>query len=965
MCVAGLLMVSCMSEPDETNADQQVSTPVFDMPYRLHELDNGLRVIIVPTDYPDVVSLRIPVQTGPRIETEAGKTGFAHFFEHLMSRGTERYSSEQFFEIMRKAGAESTESTFDDYTVYRTTFTAPDLAQILEIQADRFRNLSYSARDFSSEALAVKGEFLASASNPILKAYLHARDLAFDVHPYSHSTMGTIEDIEAMPDQLAYARQFFDRWYRPEYTSLIVVGDVEVEPTLRLIEQYWGDWERGSFEADIPTEPAASKPIYDHIQVDTNTRPWLFVCFRGPAFLPEEKDKPAIDLIGSLYFSESSDLYRELVVEKQLVDQLNLEFVDNKDPNLLAVYVRLTDEGHGAEVEAAVNRTMARARSELVSERALAAAVSRLRYLFTARLGSSSGISDALTDYVHFERTPETINTLFRTYDSLTPEDLRFYANRYFIDRSRVTVSLSGASSLDGVDGLNSIDDLVVESDSAPAESGSVRRESLNPNETVAAHTPVEIVEQPSSVSPLVDVSFLVHAGASMDPEGQRGLASLTAAMISDGSSEQHSISDINEEMFVLATGFDAQVDKEMTRLSGQMHKTNLDAWYRLVSAQLLRPAWSEADFQRVKSRLIGRIRGELVTDNDEELGKEALYVAIYGDDHPYGSPNLGNSGDVENLTLDDVKEFYASHYTIRNITVGFSGGYPELFVEQVRRDLQWLPAGQRTEIELPSVVAPAGNRATIVQKDTPSVAVSFGLPIALRRGDPDWVALWLVRSWLGEHRSASGRLYQRIRDERGMNYGDYAYIEYFPDGMFAFRPETNLGRQQQIFQVWIRPLRSNNDALFATRAAVFEIDKLIDEGMSESEFELTRDYLRKFVSLLTDGQTRQLGYRMDSQYYGIEGFSDYVRDDLDSLTLADVNRVIAEYLRTDRLHFVFVSNDANDLRQRLAEETRSPLIYDTAVPPEIAAEDILIESLPLGISDESIEIIPATEIFH
>ena len=185
-----------------------------------------------------------------------------------------------------------------------------------------------------------------------------------------------------------------------------------------------------------------------------------------------------------------------------------------------------------------------------------------------------------------------------------------------------------------------------------------------------------------------------------------------------------------------------------------------------------------------------------------------------------------------------------------------------------------------------------------IVQKATASVAVSFGFPISIRRGDPDWVALWLARSWLGEHRSSNSFLYQRIREARGMNYGDYAYIEYFPRGMFLTQPDANLGRQQQIFQIWIRPLRSNNDAHFATRAALFELNKLIENGMSEEDFQATKNFLEKYVSLLVASQGRQLGYKLDSDYYGIPLFADYVRSALADMTVDDVNRAVRDTCR-------------------------------------------------------------------
>ncbi|MDH4256168.1 MAG: insulinase family protein, partial [Gammaproteobacteria bacterium] len=274
------------------------------------------------------------------------------------------------------------------------------------------------------------------------------------------------------------------------------------------------------------------------------------------------------------------------------------------------------------------------------------------------------------------------------------------------------------------------------------------------------------------------------------------------------------------------------------------------------------------------------------------------------------------------------------------------------------------LEPGAREALDAPAAPPLKGRSAVIIQKETPAVAVSFGFPIDLKRGDKDWVALWLARSYLGEHRSTNSHLYQRIRETRGMNYGDYAYIEYFPRGMFQFHPDTNLGRQQQIFQVWIRPVRSNNDAQFATRVAMYELEKLINEGMTESDFETTRAYLAKFVSLLTDGQSRQLGYALDSQYYQTEEFSSYVRNALDGLTLDDVNRVIRENLDTENMQYVFVAKDAEDLQQRLVSDAASPMTYDADLPQEVLDEDKVIDSLPLGFSADKVRIVKGDEVF-
>lgn len=973
--LAMIILTACGDGKNSGQAKTEAGSDIFDMPYLMRDLDNGLRVIIVETDYPDIVSLQIPVQTGSRNEVEPGKSGFAHFFEHMMFRGTSKFPAEEYLNILKNAGASQNAYTTDDYTNYYIRFTKSDLEKILELEADRFMNLEYSEDVFRTEALAVKGEYLKNYSNPTSKAFERLRAMAFDKHTYGHTTMGFIEDIEQMPEQFDYSRTFFDRWYRPEKAAVIIVGDVDAEATFGLVEKYFGEWQQGSFEAEIPVEPPLAGPLYEHIRWDAPTQPWLLTGFRGPAFDPEKIDMPAIDVLASIYFSNSSDLYRKLVLEDQSVDQLLVSFPNRKDPNILLIYARLTDAGHAATVDQAIRDTLAKARSELVSASSLQETKSRLKYGFASTLDNSSAIGSMLAGFVHFDRTPETVNALYRSYDNLTSEDLRDVANRYFADAGRITVSLSNDEALAGLDGLASIDELVV-AEFPDTDAGTEPAANMQPEEIAAEPSftsipgeapavPVDIVAHHLPGSALVDVSFIVHSGAAMDPVGKKGLAALTAAMIADGGSAALEIQQINRAMYPIAASFNAQVDKEMTRFAGQVHRDNLDLWYELASGQLLTPAWRETDFMRVKQQLVNAVRTSLVGNNDEELGKEVLYREIFGPQHPYGSLSAGHSDDIRALTIDDVRRFYKRHYTLRNMTVGVAGGYPESLPARIAADLQQLDEGEREQLSLPQPPAIEANRAVIVKKDTPAVAVSFGYPIDLRRGDRDWVALWLVRSWLGEHRNSSGQLYGRIRETRGMNYGNYAYIEYFPRGMFQLQPDTNIARQQQIFQVWLRPLRSNNDAHFATRVAIYEIAKLIEKGMDEEEFERSRNFLSKYVSLQTDGQSRGLGYAIDSRYYEIDEFADYVRRELSRMTLADVNRVIREQLRTDNVQYVFVSKDAEGLKTRLASEASSPLSYDAEQPESVLNEDRVIESLPLLLDADAIEIVDSADVFR
>jgi zinc protease len=238
-----------------------------------------------------------------------------------------------------------------------------------------------------------------------------------------------------------------------------------------------------------------------------------------------------------------------------------------------------------------------------------------------------------------------------------------------------------------------------------------------------------------------------------------------------------------------------------------------------------------------------------------------------------------------------------------------------------------------------------------------------MGFPIEVKRGHPDFVALYLARSYLGEHRNSSSHLYQRLREIRGMNYGDYAYIEAFPGGMFQFFPDPNIVRQQQLFEIWIRPVVPVN-AHMALRIAVSELQKLVANGLTPAAFAATRDYLMKNVYVMTARQDQQLGYALDSRWYGIGEFTRYMRDALQALTVEQVNAAIRKHLSAADLSIVFITKDAAALKQALASDAPSPLHYDGEKPQSLLDEDKLVGALKLQIKAENIAITPVTEVF-
>ncbi len=967
---------------------------LIDYPHVERELPNGLRVIVVKTPAKGMVSLQIPMQTGSRNEIETGKTGFAHFFEHMMFRGTPDNPPEKYQAAMKAAGADQNASTSDDVTIYHVNFTKADLETVLALESDRFQHLSYTDEQFRTEALAVKGEYLKNFSNPLRKGFESLGNLAYTTHTYKHSTMGFVADIDAMPNQIDYAKTFFNRWYRPEYATVILVGDIELEEGANAVQKYFGSWQRGDYKVTVPTEPPQTEAHYQHLEWKGPTLPWIIAGWHAPAFSTTRNDAAALDLLAEIYFGESSALYQKLVIKERLVDRLSAEAPGNVDPGLFTVIAELTKPENAAAVTAAINETLRAARTTRLSAETISRTRSRFKYSFARGLQSPATIGAILARFAHYERHFDTLNDYFARMDQVGGDDVLAVANAVFTDGNRNVVSIAQAPKLDGADGFAALDGAVksaaVVDEKAPEplvyerDDGSVEAFSTGANgrknpfaakdaarnrEATEAWTAdearytVKVMEKKND-SPLVDVVITFRVGAAIDPPGKKGLTQLTASMLAEGGSEFRDIETLQALYYPLATDVNVTVDKEMVKFAATVHRDNLEKWWQAFGEQLITPGFRQDDLDRLKLRQVNAIRVGLRSNNDEELGKEALYQMVYGPDHAYGTLNLGRAKDVEKINLEDVRTFYREHFGRGRMIVSVAGNYDDKVLRSILSSTMRLKQDDYNKIDAKAPAVAAGRSALVIQKETPAVAVSFGIPLDVKRGDADWAALWLARSWLGEHRSSAGRLYSTIREDRGMNYGDYAYIEYFPAGMFRMQPGTGYVRQNDLFQIWLRPLRTNNDAVFATRAALREIDALAKKGMSREDFEASRAFLKKFAVVLTAAQRDELGYAIDSELNGTRDFVAYVTKALDELTLEKVNDALKRRIKPEGFQFVYVTADAAGLARQLSEGKPSPITYNTP-KPALAADDKVIASYPLGLKAANVKVVKAESLFE
>ena len=415
------------------------------LPFEVHEetLTNGLRVIVVPLESDGLVAYRTVVRTGARDEVEKGRTGFAHFFEHMMFRGTKKYPQDRYQGLITSMGADTNAYTSSDVTVYQLNIVADDLDKIMELESDRFGNLSYSKEVFQTEAGAVYGEYRKNKMSPwfLLWEGVHAR--AFDKHTYGHTAMGYEADIKNMPGMYDYSRRFFSQFYRPENTAVVVAGDVEPERVFALAARHYSGWKRGYKAPRVPREPEQKEERRVRIGYPGKTLPMVWVGYKGAAFDADDRVYAASHVLGELAFGETSDIYRELVIEGQVVQELGVSPADSRDPGLWSVFAVVKKEEDVPKVIEKISEVARRYRETVPDEDRVAAVRSHVRYDFILGLASPVDVAGTLAQLVGQWGSVDAVATHLSTIAEVTAEDVREAARRTLVDSRRTIAILS------------------------------------------------------------------------------------------------------------------------------------------------------------------------------------------------------------------------------------------------------------------------------------------------------------------------------------------------------------------------------------------------------------------------------------------------------------------------------------------------------------------------------------------
>ena len=493
-----------------------------------------------------------------------------------------------------------------------------------------------------------------------------------------------------------------------------------------------------------------------------------------------------------------------------------------------------------------------------------------------------------------------------------------------------------------------------------------------------------KLVELPLPNSDEVVIKLMFDNGSISDPPGKEGLTYATAKLVAQGGTAKLSYSQIQDLIYPMAASYGAHVDKEVTVFTFRVHKDFLARFYPIIKGLILTPGFNENDYLRLKTSQQNYVDQVIRASSDEEYSKKALEDLLFRGTN-YQHMKQGKSATVKSISLQDIKGHYHEFFTRNNLRIGIAGNYSREFLQQLIADMSQLSDRQPT-LPVPGTANnPDGIRVEIIAKPGAfGSAIFTGAPLSITRADGDFAALMVANSWLGEHRKAYSDLYQKIREQRSMNYGDYSYIEWYEDGGSHMLPPSGVPRHSNYFSIWIRPVQIAKQlqqqypelagvrighAHFALRMAIRELDKLIKNGMSEQDFEATRTFLRSYTRLYAQTPASRLGYLMDSRFYGRKDYLAELDGLLAGLTLSDVNKAIRKYWRADNMFVTIVTDisEAKPLADSLLHNTPSPMSYSNQVAAglsdELKQEDKQVADYQLNV--KSVKIVQSKDTFQ
>ncbi|MCA8901873.1 MAG: insulinase family protein [Hyphomonas sp.] len=888
----------------------------FDLPYEKFTLKNGLDVVLHVDKSDPIVAFSTVVEVGSNRE-KPGRTGFAHFFEHMSFNDSENVPRGWNRKAIPEWGGQRNGGTWSDGTIYYEVVPKDAFDKIMWIDSDR---LGYMINTVTRDALerekqVVKNEKRQRVDNApygytqeVIRTALYPEG-----HPYNWTVIGQLPDLQAAT--LDDVREFYDQYYGAANATLVIAGDIDIAETRDKVERWFGEIRRGpDVEPLVPMPAGLSETKSLWFEDSFATLPELRVTF--PSVESYNADEPALTVLAQLLAgSKNSPVYRTIVDEGKLAPDVSAY---NDSMELAGEFVFRVRANAGTDlddVEAALQAAFARFEADGVDPKDLERIKAEQETILYSQLSTVLGKAIQMSQDDVFSGDPAFRIKAAEMMRAVTAEDVMRAYETYVKGKPAILTSFVPRGSADlALEGAQPASVWIeeVRSDVAAEEvsAGEIAEYANTPSKYDRSEPPfgelpmfttpdiweasldnnIRLLGIETSETPLVNFDITFDSGAWLDAPGKKGTANLLAALMNEGTATR-TPAEMEQAIGLIGSGITVSAGADEITISATALSRNFEETVALVQEILASPRFETEDFERVKLASLTAIRGRDADPN--AIASLALNRLLYGTGHPHGTTNAGSAESVESIGMEDVKASYDTMLGA-GVRIHVAGDVSADRAEAAFAGIAGLvhPTGE----PLPDYPIPEQvNAGKVFFIDVPDSkqSVIFAGKLALNSVNPDAARLNFANEKLGG--GISGDLAQVLRIEKGYTYGAVSFV--------------SDGRAPQAFRA-ITSVRAN-----ATQASLDIIRNMIADygpGFTEADAEMTKGKVLKSNTLAYESLGAKLGILDNISKFGFA--HDYVEKEqaeLVGMTLDDFKSVTAKYLVEPEMTYVIVGDKA------------------------------------------------------
>ena len=894
---------------------KDASTNPIDIPYEKWQFPNGLKVLIHEDNSDPLVHVHVTYHVGSNRET-AGKSGFAHFFEHMMFQGSENVPDEKHFKIINDAGGNMNGNTTSDRTVYFQTVPSNYLETALWLEADRMGFLlnAVTPEKFENQRDAVKNE---KYQNQISQQYgmsyeVLGQNLYPPSHPYNWPVIGYVDDLDRAT--LEDLKNFFLRWYGPNNAILTITGDVKSEEVLPLVQKYFGSIPRGAEVRKLGSMvPRLSSDVYTGY-TDNVYLPLTDIVF--PTVPNYHKDEAPLDMLAALMGEGKKSIFYKNFVKSEKAIQASIihpcrELSGEFHFRVLTYPDWQEDQGiYFNNIEADIRNTIAEWEEKGFTDEDLEMVKTEMISQSFDMKTSISSKASMISSWEWKGRGKHNVSTEINRYKNVTRADVMRVFNKYIKNRKAVINQVRPKSpfvkELDSLISRNPNADLILKED--PQYDNLIYNKSNSEFDACCRHTQPEatapktpkipefhkenfenglktIFSQTNEV-PKVYIRLKINGGSLLEDSKKTGVSNLTAQMMNE-STKNKSSEDISVELQKLGSTVTFSSEDDMTVLFIECLSENYSQTLDLVEEKLLLPAFNDEDFKRIKKSNVEGL--ESMKKNSQYLAGTAMSNVLFGDT-PFGRSMTEKS--IKKIKVKDIKEFYNNYSP--NISELVAVG--NISKDDFYNELDFLRKWENKNISIPTNFKfPEDNKTQIYLLDKEGASQSFilmGHKSNTYDADGEFFKSQVMNKSLGG--GASGRLFLNLREDKGFTYGAYSF--------FMGEKQTGMFGIQTSVKTEV------------TDSALTEIFSILDNytntGLTNEELSSTKESYLNSAAMKYETPNQKLGFLNRILTYDLNpSYIDKQADILNDMTLTEVNSLASNKIRPNEMAIVIVGN--------------------------------------------------------